>query len=127
MTEEKQKANIQKTPWKVVEKAVLAFGKLDAVVINHGILSPMTRIENSSVDEWKNLFDANFFSALALVSIYLSKLGRQDYRCAMTDGLTKPPGQGGNSSSTGHQWTHHLHVLWRCRRRVCRLGSLWLF
>ena len=28
----------------------------------------MTRIENASVEEWKKLYDANFFSALALVS-----------------------------------------------------------
>jgi hypothetical protein len=28
----------------------------------------MTRIENASIEEWKKLYDANFFSALALVS-----------------------------------------------------------
>lgn len=38
------------------------------MVVNHGVLSPMTRIEDASVEEWKKLYDANFFSALALVS-----------------------------------------------------------
>ncbi len=28
----------------------------------------MTRLEDASIDEWKKLYDANFFSALALVS-----------------------------------------------------------
>jgi NAD(P)-dependent dehydrogenase (short-subunit alcohol dehydrogenase family) len=47
---------------------MLTFGRIDGVIINHGVLSPMTRIEDASVEEWKKLYDANFFSALALVS-----------------------------------------------------------
>ncbi|KAH6855205.1 hypothetical protein B0I37DRAFT_302957 [Chaetomium sp. MPI-CAGE-AT-0009] len=54
------------TAWKVTELAVLTFGKIDGVVVNHGMLSPMTRIENASIEEWKKLYDANLFSALAL-------------------------------------------------------------
>ncbi len=57
-----------KTAWKVKELAILTFGRIDGVVVNHGVLSPMTRLENASVEEWKKLYDANFFSALALVS-----------------------------------------------------------
>ncbi|KAH6628624.1 hypothetical protein F5144DRAFT_594592 [Chaetomium tenue] len=56
------------TAWRVTELAILTFGRIDGVVVNHGMLSPMTRIENASVEEWKKLYDANFFSALALVS-----------------------------------------------------------
>jgi len=55
-----------KTAWKVKELAILTFGRIDGVVVNHGVLSPMTRLENSSIEEWKKLYDANFFSALAL-------------------------------------------------------------
>lgn len=51
----------------MVELAVQSFGRLDGIVINHGVLSPMKRIENSTVDEWKEIYDANLFSALALV------------------------------------------------------------
>ncbi len=47
---------------------MVTFGRIDGVIINHGVLSPMTRIEDASVEEWKKLYDANFFSALALVS-----------------------------------------------------------
>ncbi|KAK4145378.1 uncharacterized protein C8A04DRAFT_10755 [Dichotomopilus funicola] len=56
------------TAHRVKELAILTFGQIDGVVINHGVLSPMTRIENASIEEWKKLYDANFFSALALVS-----------------------------------------------------------
>jgi NAD(P)-dependent dehydrogenase (short-subunit alcohol dehydrogenase family) len=37
------------------------------VVVNHGVLSPITRLEKASVKEWKEHFDVNFFSSLALV------------------------------------------------------------
>lgn len=52
---------------RLTQLALDKFGKLDGVVINHGALSPMTRLADSSVQEWKNLYEANFFSALALV------------------------------------------------------------
>ncbi|KAL2142439.1 hypothetical protein VTI28DRAFT_1148 [Corynascus sepedonium] len=51
---------------RATELAILTFGRIDGVVVNHGVLSPMTRIENASIEEWKKLYDANLFSALAL-------------------------------------------------------------
>ncbi|KAL2183412.1 NAD(P)-binding protein [Thermothelomyces heterothallicus CBS 203.75] len=54
------------TARRVTELATLTFGRIDGVVVNHGVLSPMTRIENASIEEWKKLYDVNFFSALAL-------------------------------------------------------------
>ncbi|KAK0633581.1 hypothetical protein B0T14DRAFT_74484 [Immersiella caudata] len=52
---------------KVTSLAIKAFGQLDGVVINHGVLSPITRLEHASIDEWKKLYDVNLFSALALL------------------------------------------------------------
>lgn len=43
------------------------FGRLDGLVVNHAILTPIKRIADSTVEEWKKVYDANFFSALALV------------------------------------------------------------
>ncbi|CAP68093.1 uncharacterized protein PODANS_1_19570 [Podospora anserina S mat+] len=55
-----------KHPLNFKKLALLHFHHINAVIINHGALSPMTRVANSSIDDWKALFDANFFSALAL-------------------------------------------------------------
>ncbi|KAK0749607.1 hypothetical protein B0T18DRAFT_427701 [Schizothecium vesticola] len=52
---------------KATQLAISKFGRLDGVVINHGALSPMTRLADASVEEWKRLYDVNLFSALALV------------------------------------------------------------
>lgn len=53
---------------KVTDLAVKAFGRLDGIVINHGVLSPMKKIVDSNADDWRQLYDANVFSALALVN-----------------------------------------------------------
>lgn len=45
-----------------------AFGRIDALIVNHAILQPMKRISQGTIEDWKKLYDVNFFSALALVS-----------------------------------------------------------
>lgn len=52
---------------KVVDLAVEFGGKLDGLIVNHAALEPIKRIADSSIDEWKKLYDINFFSALAIV------------------------------------------------------------
>lgn len=53
---------------KITELAVKFGGKLDGLIVNHASLEPLKRIADSSVDEWKRLYDINVFSPLALVS-----------------------------------------------------------
>ena len=53
----------------VVELAHQEFGQLDGLIINHGMLAPVERVANSSVEEWKRHFDVNLFSAIPIVCI----------------------------------------------------------
>jgi len=53
---------------KVVSLALKAFSRIDALIINHGTLSPVTRIADSDPKEWRAAYDVNFFSAVAFVS-----------------------------------------------------------
>ena len=52
---------------KAVELAKSKWDKLDALVINHGVLEPVERIATSDVEDWRKTFDINFFSAVSLV------------------------------------------------------------
>ncbi len=52
---------------KVTELALKSYGRLDGLVVNHGVLAPMKRIADSTPEEWRKLYDANLFSALAFV------------------------------------------------------------
>jgi len=52
-----------------VSLALTAFGRLDGIVINHGILGPVARLEHSDLEAWKSGFDVNFISAVGFVSL----------------------------------------------------------
>ena len=71
---------------KSVESALEAFGKLDGLILNHGMMDPVTKIETSDIEEWKKLFDVNFFSLVAFVSterseifIFLTEIGQSGH------------------------------------------------
>jgi len=64
---EGQEGNRHQTASKISDLAVQKFGGIDGMVINHGVLTPMTRLVDASVEDWKQLYDVNVFSGLALV------------------------------------------------------------
>lgn len=53
---------------KAVTSALEVFGKLDGLILNHGIMDPVTKIESTDIEGWRKLFDVNFFSLVAFVS-----------------------------------------------------------
>lgn len=53
---------------KAADLAKSKWNRLDGVIVNHGILDPVKRVANVEAEEWRNLFDVNVFSAIALVS-----------------------------------------------------------
>ncbi|KAI0883857.1 NAD(P)-binding protein [Annulohypoxylon maeteangense] len=65
---------------KVIESTVKAFGKIDGIVVNHGVLAPITKISESSVEEWRHAYDINVFSALALVKEAIPELRKSQGR-----------------------------------------------
>jgi NAD(P)-dependent dehydrogenase (short-subunit alcohol dehydrogenase family) len=59
---------------RAVEAATKRFGKLDGVVVNHGLLEPMTRLADLDVEEWRKAYDVSFFSAVAIVKAAIPAL-----------------------------------------------------
>ena len=53
---------------RAIHLAVSEFGQLDGVVVNHGIMDPVVRIEHCNPHDWSSLFAVNLFSAVAFVS-----------------------------------------------------------
>lgn len=51
-----------------VDLALKEFGQLDGLIINHGIMGQINKIETCDITQWKKVFDVNLFSAVALVS-----------------------------------------------------------
>ncbi|ETS84310.1 hypothetical protein PFICI_02335 [Pestalotiopsis fici W106-1] len=59
---------------KVIEAAVKAFGKVDGIVINHAVLTPLSKIADVDIEEWRRSYDINVASPLALVKAALPEL-----------------------------------------------------
>ncbi|KAI1315305.1 hypothetical protein EDD11_000966 [Mortierella claussenii] len=63
------------TSKETVELAKKAWsGRIDGLVLNAGVIDPLGAIADTSVQDWKQAFDINFFSILALVQHALPAL-----------------------------------------------------
>ncbi|KAI0402428.1 short-chain dehydrogenase [Xylaria palmicola] len=65
---------------KIVAAAVKAFSKIDGLVVNHGTLSPITKICDSNAEEWRQCYDINVFSAVALAQASIPELRKSNGR-----------------------------------------------
>ncbi|CCE65972.1 hypothetical protein TPHA_0N01910 [Tetrapisispora phaffii CBS 4417] len=52
----------------LVEKIKEAYGYIDSIIANAGILEPVSNVNMIDGAAWKHLFDVNFFSIVSLVS-----------------------------------------------------------
>lgn len=71
------------TEAQVVGKAIEAaeaFGSLDSVVANAGVLDPVAAVGKASVAQWRELFEVNLFSVVELVSQALPHLEKSNGR-----------------------------------------------
>lgn len=57
---------------KAVDVTIQEFGRVDGIVINHGVLVPVKSVADCDIEAWKHNFDVNFFSAVAFVSVHAS-------------------------------------------------------
>ncbi|OJJ08903.1 hypothetical protein ASPVEDRAFT_48033 [Aspergillus versicolor CBS 583.65] len=69
---------------KAVELAVKTFGRLDGVVLNHGILGQVGKIAAADIEEWKKGYDVNFFSLVSFITAALPALRESKGRIVFT-------------------------------------------
>ncbi|KAK8179202.1 hypothetical protein BC567DRAFT_208249 [Phyllosticta citribraziliensis] len=51
---------------RAAEIATSTWGRIDGLVVNHGVLEPVKKISDTDADEWRTAFDINVFSAVSL-------------------------------------------------------------
>ncbi|KAK7207961.1 short-chain dehydrogenase [Myxozyma melibiosi] len=59
---------------KAVEAAIAKFGKLDGIVFNAAVIAPVATVGTVDIDEFKKLFDINYFSSLVTMKAALPHL-----------------------------------------------------
>ena len=99
---------------KAVASALEAFGNLDGLIVNHGMMDPVMKIETSDIEEWRKLFDVNFFSAVAFVSIEKP----ESFLC-----LTET-GQSSYFNIARELWLHCFHLLGCFNGSILNLGRI---
>lgn len=62
---------------KAVDLAVKSFGKLDGIVLNHGMLGQVGKISEAEPEQWKYGWDVNFLSLVAFVGLTLWEMGNK--------------------------------------------------
>ncbi|EPS42767.1 hypothetical protein H072_3253 [Dactylellina haptotyla CBS 200.50] len=64
----------------VVGVAVSRWGRVDSLVLNHGVLDPVAKIEDAKVEQWGNTFRTNFFSNVELIHGVIGELRKSKGR-----------------------------------------------
>ncbi|KAE8351942.1 hypothetical protein BDV28DRAFT_136045 [Aspergillus coremiiformis] len=59
---------------KAVDLALQSFGRLDGMVLNHGVLGQVGKIAQADPEQWKHAFDVNFISFVAFIKAGLPAL-----------------------------------------------------
>ncbi|KAF9885552.1 hypothetical protein FE257_012758 [Aspergillus nanangensis] len=59
---------------KAVDLALKTFGRLDGMVLNHGILGQVGKIAAADPEQWKQGFDVNFISLVAFIRAAMPSL-----------------------------------------------------
>merc|ERR1711977_196819 len=69
---------------KAISLALSSFKTLDALILNHGTLSPVKRIADSTPTEWRKAYDVNFFSLIGFIQPALPALRSSKGRVVLT-------------------------------------------
>lgn len=78
-----------------ISAAVSKFGRLDGLVLNHGVVDPFGTIESLKLEEWKTNLDINLFSYIAFVKAALPELRKSQGRIVhVSSGAATSPYKG---------------------------------
>ncbi|KAJ5343583.1 hypothetical protein N7541_008296 [Penicillium brevicompactum] len=69
---------------KAVDTATVTFGKLDGMVLNHGILGQVGKISEADPQQWREGFEINFMSLVAFAKAALPALRKSQGKIIFT-------------------------------------------
>ncbi|KAH6668413.1 hypothetical protein B0J14DRAFT_641961 [Halenospora varia] len=72
------------TSERAVGRAISLRGRLDTIILNAGILRPAGPLLQTKVDDWKKLFDVNFFSLIHTIQFAIPHLRLSRGKIIMT-------------------------------------------
>lgn len=93
----------------LVDIALSRFGRLDALILNHGSLDPVKKIADSTPEEWRAAYDINVFSAVGMIQAALPELRKSHGRIVITSsGAATGAYQGWGAYGSGKAVLNHI-------------------
>ncbi|KAF3480974.1 short-chain dehydrogenase [Arthroderma uncinatum] len=94
-----------------VAYALRSYGRLDGLIVNHGVLAPVSRLEQCDVKEWSKAYDINLFSAVEFVKQCIPHLRLARGRVVFTSsGAATGPVNGWGMYGSSKAAMNHLNM-----------------
>ncbi|KAK2873956.1 hypothetical protein FQN49_001959 [Arthroderma sp. PD_2] len=92
-------------------QALKSYGRLDGLIVNHGIIAPVVRLEQCDVKEWSKAYDVNLFSAVEFVKQCIPHLRLARGRVVFTSsGAATGPVNGWGMYGSSKAAMNHLNM-----------------
>ncbi|KAJ4339147.1 hypothetical protein N0V95_007865 [Ascochyta clinopodiicola] len=93
----------------LVSVALSRFGRLDALIINHGSLDPVKKVADSTASEWRDAYNINVFSSISMIQSALPSLRKTHGRIIITSsGAATGAYQGWAAYGSGKAVLNHV-------------------
>ncbi|KAK6530950.1 hypothetical protein TWF281_007780 [Arthrobotrys megalospora] len=70
-------------PTAIVNAAVSKWGRIDALLLNHGVLDPLAKVDVAELEDWEANYRVNFFSNVQLIKNALPDLRKTNGRVVL--------------------------------------------
>ncbi|KAF2000072.1 NAD(P)-binding protein [Amniculicola lignicola CBS 123094] len=67
-----------------VDTAIRKWGRIDALIVNHGTLEPVKKIADARVEEWRMAFEVNVFGTVGIIKAAIPHLRETNGRIILT-------------------------------------------
>lgn len=96
-------------PSALADAALSRFGRIDALILNHGSLDPVAKIADSTPQEWRAAYDTNVFSTVGMIQAALPALRSSKGRIVITSsGAATGAYQGWGAYGSGKAVLNHV-------------------
>ncbi|KAF3100425.1 hypothetical protein TWF569_006654 [Orbilia oligospora] len=95
----------------IIGRATSRWGRVDSIILNHGTLDPVAKIEDADLEGWATTFQVNFFSNVDLIRNALPELRKSSGRVVMvSSGAVGLPFTGWGAYGSSKAALNHLNM-----------------
>ncbi|KAK6518820.1 hypothetical protein TWF506_005955 [Arthrobotrys conoides] len=95
----------------IISRAISKWGRIDSLILNHGTLDPVAKLEDADLASWATTFQVNFFSSVDLIKNALPELRKSNGRVVIvSSGAVGLPFTGWGAYGSSKAALNHLNM-----------------